>query len=241
MNWYYALNGAQQGPVSEQQLMQLAASGTINATTLVWREGLPEWQQFSVALPAATGTAAADAPQIGGYAVPEGQKDIVVQQMREGVAPQFVGAMQYAGFWIRFAARFIDGLIMQVVSWIIMLPFGAVMQAVMPKPGVEPKPEDMIKMFAALAPIIAISMTVAIVYDVFMVVKYGGTLGKLAVGIKIVNDDGTKIRMGRAIGRFFAHIVSALTCYIGYIIAGFDSEKRALHDHMCSTRVIYKK
>jgi hypothetical protein len=31
-----------------------------------------------------------------------------------------------------------------------------------------------------------------------------------------------------------------MVCYIGYIIAAFDGQKRALHDHMCDTRVIYK-
>jgi hypothetical protein len=34
--------------------------------------------------------------------------------------------------------------------------------------------------------------------------------------------------------------LSGLTCYIGYIIAGFDEQKRTLHDHVCSTRVVYK-
>jgi hypothetical protein len=31
-----------------------------------------------------------------------------------------------------------------------------------------------------------------------------------------------------------------MTCFIGYIIAAFDNEKRALHDHICTTRVVYK-
>jgi len=35
-------------------------------------------------------------------------------------------------------------------------------------------------------------------------------------------------------------MVSGLACYIGYIIVAFDDQKRALHDHMCNTRVIYK-
>ena len=29
--------------------------------------------------------------------------------------------------------------------------------------------------------------------------------------------------------------------WIGFIIAGFDSEKRALHDHICGTRVVYTR
>jgi len=44
MEWFYALNGQQAGPVSDSQLEELLRAGTINNTTLVWRDGLPEWQ-----------------------------------------------------------------------------------------------------------------------------------------------------------------------------------------------------
>ena len=44
----------------------------------------------------------------------------------------------------------------------------------------------------------------------------------------------------RAFGRAWAEQLSGLVCYIGYIIAAFDAEKRAMHDHMCNSRVIYK-
>jgi uncharacterized RDD family membrane protein YckC len=33
-------------------------------------------------------------------------------------------------------------------------------------------------------------------------------------------------------------MLSAMILYIGYIMAGFDSQKRALHDMICDTRVI---
>ena len=58
--------------------------------------------------------------------------------------------------------------------------------------------------------------------------------------IKIVDSSGSKIGYGRATGRFFAEILSGMICYIGYIMAGFDDEKRALHDRICNTRVVYK-
>lgn len=41
-----------------------------------------------------------------------------------------------------------------------------------------------------------------------------------------------------ALGRYFAEIVSAMPLNIGYIMAAFDDEKRSLHDHLCTTRVI---
>ena len=84
------------------------------------------------------------------------------------------------------------------------------------------------------------SMVIAIAYEVVFVGRFGATLGKMACGIKIVTPEGGQITYLRAFGRYFAKILSAFTLYIGYIIAGFDSEKRALHDRICNTRVVYR-
>src|ERR1700731_1207150 len=43
--WYYAQNGQQAGPGSASQLQQLARSGQIQSSDLVWKEGLPQWIQ----------------------------------------------------------------------------------------------------------------------------------------------------------------------------------------------------
>jgi hypothetical protein len=43
--WFYAQNGQQTGPVSTEQLEQLAHSGRLRHTDLVWKEGLPQWVQ----------------------------------------------------------------------------------------------------------------------------------------------------------------------------------------------------
>jgi hypothetical protein len=51
MDWYYASNGQQAGPVSETQLDELAQSGRITPATLVWRQGLANWQPYNVARP----------------------------------------------------------------------------------------------------------------------------------------------------------------------------------------------
>jgi len=44
MNWYYVDQGKQAGPVDEAQFAQLRASGKIQEETLVWREGMANWQ-----------------------------------------------------------------------------------------------------------------------------------------------------------------------------------------------------
>ncbi len=46
MNWHYAIDGQQLGPISEGDLKQLYASGEITANDLVWREGLDDWVSY---------------------------------------------------------------------------------------------------------------------------------------------------------------------------------------------------
>ncbi len=77
-------------------------------------------------------------------------------------------------------------------------------------------------------------------YQIFFLGKYGATPGKMACSIKVVTADGGRIGYGRATGRFFSELLSGIICYIGYIIVAFDGQKRALHDHICNTRVVYK-
>jgi len=59
--------------------------------------------------------------------------------------------------------------------------------------------------------------------------------------LTVVDSSGGKISYGRAFGRSCAEILSQMICAIGYIIAAFDEQKRALHDHICNTRVIHNR
>jgi uncharacterized RDD family membrane protein YckC len=70
--------------------------------------------------------------------------------------------------------------------------------------------------------------------------KYGATPGKMALGLRIVSSSGEPVTYVKALARFFAEMVSAIICYIGYIMAAFDEQRKALHDQICDTRVIRK-
>jgi uncharacterized RDD family membrane protein YckC len=83
-----------------------------------------------------------------------------------------------------------------------------------------------------------ISLAINVAYEAYFLSTRGATPGKMALGLKVIRADGGPVSAGLAVGRYFASILSALTLCIGYIIAGFDSQKRSLHDHICSTRVI---
>jgi len=144
----------------------------------------------------------------------------------------------YAGFWIRFVAYLIDGFALSAIFAPIFFVFFA------PAAGFASIAQDtdaMLAFYAGLSGFWLIEIVIQVLYFAGMESsKYQATLGKMAVGIIVVDESGNRISMGRAIGRFFAKILSGIIMMIGYIMAGFDSRKQALHDKLASTFVIYK-
>jgi uncharacterized RDD family membrane protein YckC len=259
MNWHYTIGGQSYGPITEGELDSMVQAGTIGSDTLVWRDGMANWEPYNTVKTAPTPApagglrvaasvpqspyeagAAADAQaacsecgtvlpranlvQIGSSLVCAQCKPRFVQKLREGVDLNRGGAMTYAGFWIRFGAAFVDGIILNVVNFVVGFAFGMATGR-----GEEGK-----------VIIGVISMAIGLAYDVGCVGTWGATPGKMACGLRIVTAEGEKVSYARALGRYLSKLVSVLTCLIGFIIAGFDDQKRALHDRICSTRVVRK-
>jgi uncharacterized RDD family membrane protein YckC len=256
MNWHYVEQGRQIGPVTEEQLSQLFQAGTINDETLVWRAGLAEWQPYNQVRPRPEQVAPT---QVATENIPDGNevvcaecgklfpadetirhvnvnvcaacKPVFLQKLAEGARIN-TGTLNLASIGSRFVAVFLDGLLLLAVNFGIGLIAGLTAgQAI----GVQPKGTVMLQIVLT-----AINMAIGIAYEVILIGKYGATLGKMAMKIKVVIADGGRVTYARAAGRYFAKMLSAFTCMIGYAIALFDKEKRALHDHICNTRVIYK-
>jgi uncharacterized RDD family membrane protein YckC len=275
MTWFYADAGRQVGPVEESALDELVRQGVVRDDTLVWKEGMTTWQShasvrgaraaapmpgaaFSPVVAAAAAAPAAESRfcsecgrpfpsselvSIGNATVCAYCKPVFMQRMREG--GQAIGARRYAGFWIRFLARLIDGVLLFIVGFIISLPFTAMMGGAAIGLGGARNPAAaaaaLPAFFALLGIRYLIQIALSVAYEAYFVSTRGGTLGKLALGLKIIRADGSPVPLGLAIGRYFAQWLSSLTLAIGYIMAGFDPEKRSLHDRICETRVIYSK
>jgi len=166
-------------------------------------------------------------------------KPIYIRKMQEGGDVNSI-YYHYAGFWIRALALLIDGLILGVIQFPLSIGFGFMLTAVSASGG------DRGSNIAAVLIIqfinLIISIIIPLTYSVIFVTKKSATLGKMALGLKIINADGReKISFGKAIGRHFAKMLNGFTLNIGYMMAGWDEEKRGLHDRICTTRVIYKK
>lgn len=251
MQWYYVEDGQQAGPVDEASLSSLVQQGRINAQTLVWSPSMTNWQPYGeVAATAGGGQAMGMAPdaaatatattvaggsyayctecgrdyppeemlQYGGAYVCPACKPIFFQKIREGVTPGV--ALRYAGFWIRFRARLIDSVLLLIINALVQM--------------------TVVRGDSSLA-ILGVIFTWAfpIAYYTYFHGSKGQTLGKMALGIRVVYYDGAQISYARALGRHFAEILSSVILAIGYIMAAFDDQKRALHDRICDTRVIH--
>lgn len=163
-------------------------------------------------------------------------KQNYAQKLREGVAP--VAAVTYAGFWIRLGAWLIDAIILTIVQGLIqVLVFGSYFRPGRFQPGMRPE-EFLGPMLGMMGTAWMVSIVVQSCYEGFFVAKLGATPGKMALGLKVLRPNGSMVDLGRAFGRYFAKLLSWLVLGIGYIMIGFDAEKRGLHDMICDTRVV---
>ncbi len=243
MAWYYAEGSQRIGPLTDEQFQAAVAQGKVGGATLVWRDGMKDWVAFGTTgfspgaptSPLQTGSVTCaecgrsfPADEVIAYAgkhVCGGCKTVFFQRIKEsGSLP---GEFNYGGFWIRFAAKFLDGIILYVFSFALQLLLVAVTQGTNP---------DNALLFQSIN--LIVSFAIGIGYPTFFLGKYGATPGKMAAGLKVVRPDGEPITYLRAFGRYFAEILSSMIFLIGYIMAAFDDEKRALHDRICDTRVI---
>mgnify|MGYP001314570430 CR=1 FL=1 len=148
-------------------------------------------------------------PQCGKLmAIPAPTATVVGYARFDSASP---ASVQYAGFWIRFAASFID-------TFVTLIP-AVIANAVIPFVG---------------------GLSVWIIYKGLCLANWNGqTVGKRACGIRVVDESLRPCTVGQAFGRTIAEFLSTLILLIGYIMAGFDPRKQALHDKMAGTLHVY--
>lgn len=245
--WYYAdASGRRQGPFSAEELEGHVRHARLGAASLVWREGLQDWQPLSTvaaelglpldapAAPAMDAVVpAADAP----YTPPTA--DLASFQ------PVVAGHIVHGGLWKRFAASFIDGIVTTVVSYALMIPLMLIGVGVMGAGG----SDNPFATGAGLASMLAIYpilfLAPCVYFGWMQSSSLQASLGKLAVGIKVARTDGQRMSFWRGFLRSLAYLVfTMVTCGLGVLISGlmvaFTDRKQALHDMLCDTLVVDK-
>ena len=143
---------------------------------------------------------------------------------------RLLAGMLPAGFWIRLAAYLIDyailfffglligGLLAFLWGWDIEAIESAELQA-------EP-----------LYDLVALAMAAA--YFTICLGRWGRTLGKLLLGLKVVRADGLPLGYARSLARYACYFMSSLVFGLGFIWIAFHPQKRGWHDLICDTRVV---
>ena len=124
--------------------------------------------------------------------------------------------VHYAGFWIRFGASFLDGLIIGIPLMIVNWMLGS----------------DKMLNFV-------INLIGGWLYSALQESSPNmATLGKKALGLKVTDLHGRRVSFGQASGRHFGKYISMMILLIGYFMMLWDDKNQTLHDKMAGTLVI---
>lgn len=122
--------------------------------------------------------------------------------------------LQYASFWERFGAAFLDGLILMIPN---------------------------ISLQYLLGPVPAFVFNIVMAWIYYALQESGAaqaTIGKKAVGLKVCTDTGDRITFAQASGRFFGKYLSMIIIFIGYLMMLWDDRRQTLHDKLAQTFVV---
>jgi len=135
-----------------------------------------------------------------------------------------------AGFWMRFWAYIIDGVILFGINGLLLSPLGFLNEGMPIELG-----------FWTVNGILA--GTIFYLYFLFMTKIYQQTIGKMILGIKVVSDRKEKLSWGdvffrEVIGRIIYNVFFVLKLL--YLVVAFTNKKQGLHDLIGNTRVIHE-
>ncbi len=135
--------------------------------------------------------------------------------------------MQYGGFWIRLGAYLIDFVILLIIQVPLAFVFGANLFETDPAVATSFGAYDILSLVIGLGYFVGFEGS-----------NMQGTPGKRALGLIVTDAGGAKISYLRAVGRYFAKILSAMILLIGFIMVAFTERKQGLHDIIASTLVL---
>ena len=136
------------------------------------------------------------------------------------------------GFGKRFLAYLIDYVVLIILSSVIGCGFGFVGVALAESSR---DAASLVNLFVQ-----CLSVLVSASYFVVFWAATGQTLGKMALGIKVVSTDGSPVSWGKALLRYVGYIISGIPLFLGFIWVAFDAKRQGWHDKIASTYVVPK-
>ncbi|MFN5538846.1 MAG: RDD family protein [Candidatus Melainabacteria bacterium] len=162
---------------------------------------------------------------------------------RNEVKTRITSELKYAGFWWRFLASLIDGIILWPFNWItdsIMKNIQHSAQTQLSAATSSDITNNIIH--SSMIDIFSVAVIQLVIYWLYFAIMesshFQGTVGKIVLGMKVVDLQGNKISFLKATGRSFGKYLSSIILLIGYIMAAFTEKKQALHDMIAGCLVV---
>ena len=153
---------------------------------------------------------------------------------------------RYAGFWTRMIADFVDSLLIDSATFLVVLmTMGAVywIQILFGSSGTTPPSfMEVLSSIWLQVFLMLVRGCFSLAYFGWGTFRYGTTLGKRMLGIYVVNfiseTEHSPITLRQSMMRCFSYIVSYIPFGTGFMMAAFHPQKRALHDLIAGTASI---
>lgn len=147
------------------------------------------------------------------------------------------------GFWKRFAAAFVDLMVVVPVALLITFIVSKVAGVHLPAKNLKLTDIDMwIDLVLATNPAIVMGivlfLAIGMVYLFVFHMTLGRTLGMRLLKMKVIDVYGDPPSPARCAARCAGYLASLATLFLGFLWIGFDSEKRGLQDWIAGTYVI---
>jgi uncharacterized RDD family membrane protein YckC len=265
MNWYYALNDKQAGPVDDAEFLRLCASGVIRENTLVYGPGMTDWKDLASVKAAGLfpqpPAPIPPAPTPPGFSTPSIEGQVTCPSCARKVLPTELIPFQQSQVCVYcrdlvlqkvregvdprsgnlryagFGPRFLGSFI----DGLIMQAYSLILNTafgleVTDSPYEGTLEPGMLGIYMILAIIPPLAFTIYFLGNP----RFQATPGMMAAKIKITRPDGARVTYMRAFCRYLASIISSAILGIGYLMMLWDMEKRTLHDRMVDTRVVFR-
>lgn len=244
MIWYYidetVTDGERRkGPFNIDEIRDFVKDGIIKDETLVWHSGMEAWVAWK------------DTEESKEVPLSEEEQ---IKAALEAIIAEHNKGKHYAGFFVRAIAYFIDNVILSATGVLILMIMSAVqaidlnvlgdaMNAYISNPTSEEALNNVIDVPGTHLFLIIWGIVQAIYFIAFTAIK-SATPGKMLMKIHVEAAHDEKMTWMVSVIRFIASLFSQVTLMfygIGYLIVMVDPKRRALHDWIAHTRVVYNR
>lgn len=222
-NYFYEQNGKSVGPVDRDELVCLFHEGNLREDTLVWSEGMSQWQTFAKQFPK-------ELPEMEMvYSIEEMETEEESHVRLTEVAP----SPELGGIFNRFVAFVLDNLLLIPVNLAGIYLFFGEMPRINPL-AVAPEEQE------AMRQIFWLVSLIYVVYQTMLVSLYGATWGKMIMRLRVVDTEGNPLGWLNAFWRAIGHVLVGSLLYVGFIFVFFTKKRQGVHDFLARSMVIKK-